>query len=290
MKNKKQHVVETAEKLFVEKGYQATSIQDIIEASQISKGTFYNYFTAKHELVVAVFHDFIKRAEDARDALLDGKDPSDITIFVKQLELFIGKEKKQGFASLFEELVNSPEVEAKKLMTIGKLRMIRWLQKRFIDIFGEDKKPYLLDCAVMFLGFVTQNIHFSYCLTKTNVDKSTIIAYSVNRLVEMVKTLSESKEKLFDASDIEKIFGDFSSEKECFEMKLNRIIQNMKAALEGKDVAAELNWLDFIQEELTKHISSRKFLLENALQVLEESASVSTLEEFEQLKDFIIKG
>ncbi|MDF2556330.1 MAG: TetR family transcriptional regulator [Bacillales bacterium] len=288
MKNKKQHVVETAERLFKEKGYQATSIQDIIEASQISKGTFYNYFTAKNELVIEVFHDFIRKAELDRDALLDGKDPSDITIFIKQVESFIGTGRKQGFMTLFEELINSPEVEAKKLMTIGKLRMIRWLQHRFTDIFGEDKKPYLLDCAIMFLGLLTQNIHFSFWTKKTTIDKSMIVAYSVNRLIEMVQALSKSGEQLFEASDIEKIFDNFSNEKECLEMKMNRIIQNIKKELEGKEVKEAIDWLDFILEEMTKQKSPRKFLVENAVQVLEGNSHVTELEEFKLLKEFIL--
>jgi AcrR family transcriptional regulator len=287
MKNKKQHVVETAERLFIERGYQETSIQDIIESSGISKGTFYNYFTSKSELIVDVFHDFYTKTENSRDEWLVGKDPSDIQIFIKQIELQVGLGKKQGFFTLFEELLNSPDVEAKQLISAGKLRMIRWLQRRFIDIFGEDKKPYLLDCAIMFLGILSQNIHFCKWTKNKNVDKSKIITYSVNRLVEIVKNLSETGEQLYHPIEIEKVFGEFSTEKECFELKLEKIIQNLKTELVEKKVSEELVWLDFILDEMTVQKTPRKFLLENAIMVLEANPLILVIEDFKQLKNLI---
>ncbi len=37
MNNRRQNVIDTAHKLFIDKGYQATSIQDILEEGGISK-------------------------------------------------------------------------------------------------------------------------------------------------------------------------------------------------------------------------------------------------------------
>ncbi|MFA9464974.1 MAG: TetR/AcrR family transcriptional regulator [Velocimicrobium sp.] len=39
-----------ARELFVKKGYEQTSIRDILEIVDIAKGTFYYYFTSKEEL------------------------------------------------------------------------------------------------------------------------------------------------------------------------------------------------------------------------------------------------
>ncbi|WP_052137929.1 TetR/AcrR family transcriptional regulator [Heyndrickxia ginsengihumi] len=47
MNDRKQHVMNIARQLFVNNGFQTTSIQEIIEQSGISKGTFYNYFSSK---------------------------------------------------------------------------------------------------------------------------------------------------------------------------------------------------------------------------------------------------
>ena len=44
-------IIRTAEKLFFERGYDETSIQDILDALSISKGGFYHYFESKIALL-----------------------------------------------------------------------------------------------------------------------------------------------------------------------------------------------------------------------------------------------
>ncbi len=47
-------IIDAAEKLFKEKGYAATSVQDILDMLHISKGGFYHYFDTKMELLSEV--------------------------------------------------------------------------------------------------------------------------------------------------------------------------------------------------------------------------------------------
>ncbi|MDY0395878.1 TetR/AcrR family transcriptional regulator [Virgibacillus halophilus] len=54
MNEKKKRVIDVALELFIEKGFAQTSIQDIIQAAEISKGTFYNYFPSKNECLIAI--------------------------------------------------------------------------------------------------------------------------------------------------------------------------------------------------------------------------------------------
>jgi AcrR family transcriptional regulator len=44
-------ILDTAQQLFYQKGYEQTSIQDIINAIGIAKGTFYHYFDSKTQLL-----------------------------------------------------------------------------------------------------------------------------------------------------------------------------------------------------------------------------------------------
>ncbi|MBR6766480.1 MAG: TetR/AcrR family transcriptional regulator [Clostridia bacterium] len=44
---RKTQILDAAEKLFFEKGYEQTSIQDILDALSLSKGGFYHYFDSK---------------------------------------------------------------------------------------------------------------------------------------------------------------------------------------------------------------------------------------------------
>jgi AcrR family transcriptional regulator len=49
--SKKRELVTTAEKLFIEKGYKETTIDDLLDASSLSKGGFYHYFSSKEEVL-----------------------------------------------------------------------------------------------------------------------------------------------------------------------------------------------------------------------------------------------
>ena len=51
---KRTHILDTAERLFLEKGDDRTSVQDILDGLGLSKGGFYHYFDAKESVLQAV--------------------------------------------------------------------------------------------------------------------------------------------------------------------------------------------------------------------------------------------
>ncbi|WP_231090475.1 TetR/AcrR family transcriptional regulator [Streptococcus gordonii] len=62
MANKKEFILDTAEKMFVEQGFDQTSIAQILDATQIAKGTLYYYFTSKEEIMDAIIERWIERS------------------------------------------------------------------------------------------------------------------------------------------------------------------------------------------------------------------------------------
>ena len=54
-KKTKENILNAALKLFAEKGYHGTSINDIAKAANISKGLAYNYFESKKQIIEAIF-------------------------------------------------------------------------------------------------------------------------------------------------------------------------------------------------------------------------------------------
>lgn len=55
---KRQHIIESAAKIFAEKGYAQTVMADIAAKAGIGKGTIYEYFNSKTDLFFAVFEWF----------------------------------------------------------------------------------------------------------------------------------------------------------------------------------------------------------------------------------------
>ncbi|MGM0878753.1 MAG: TetR/AcrR family transcriptional regulator [Bacillota bacterium] len=58
--SKQQEIITISRKVIYSKGYQATSISDILDAASIGKGQFYHYFSSKHDLGLAVVEDLVK--------------------------------------------------------------------------------------------------------------------------------------------------------------------------------------------------------------------------------------
>ena len=69
---RKNEILDAAERLFTVKGYGKTTILDILEQVGIAKGTFYYYFKSKEEVMDAIIERFIEQdVQKARQIALD---------------------------------------------------------------------------------------------------------------------------------------------------------------------------------------------------------------------------
>ena len=67
MNKTKRKIFETSMKLFAEKGYDATSIEDITETVGVAKGTLYYHFTSKEEIFDFLVEEGIKLLQNSID-------------------------------------------------------------------------------------------------------------------------------------------------------------------------------------------------------------------------------
>ena len=63
-RNTKGRIIVAAWKLFYEQGYDDTTIEEIIEESGTSKGSFYHYFAGKDELLTSLSYMFDEKYEE----------------------------------------------------------------------------------------------------------------------------------------------------------------------------------------------------------------------------------
>ena len=57
-------LIDCAQRLFLEKGYERTTVGDVIAATALSKGAFYHHFRAKEDLLEAIAERFARQAVD----------------------------------------------------------------------------------------------------------------------------------------------------------------------------------------------------------------------------------
>ena len=80
-----QLILDTATRLFLQKGYDETTLQDIIDATGLSKGAIYHHFASKEAILIAV----VDRMGDFNSAVLaEIRDRKGLTGAEKLRELF----------------------------------------------------------------------------------------------------------------------------------------------------------------------------------------------------------
>lgn len=87
---KKKFILETARKVFMEKGYKNVTMKDIVEACEISRGGLYLYFSSTAEIFMEVLKLETEEADDVfSDSITEDATATDI------LTLFLKEQKKE---------------------------------------------------------------------------------------------------------------------------------------------------------------------------------------------------
>ncbi|WP_404452943.1 TetR/AcrR family transcriptional regulator [Virgibacillus necropolis] len=82
--------------LFEKKGFSQTSIQDIVNELDVTKGTFYYYFTSKEQLLMDIHHDYITNLLERQQAIVDDGDLTQKEKLMKIIHLLINDITDKG--------------------------------------------------------------------------------------------------------------------------------------------------------------------------------------------------
>lgn len=64
----RQHIIETANRLFYHRGYNQASFSDIADAADVPRGNFYYYFKTKDDILLAVIDYRLEKSREAMQA------------------------------------------------------------------------------------------------------------------------------------------------------------------------------------------------------------------------------
>ena len=84
-KLRKKTILEAAEKLFVQKGYEATGMDEICTLSSLSRRTVYSYFDSKQEILHAIMSEHLSSLEKEFETIIKSND--DFMVCWKQIFL-----------------------------------------------------------------------------------------------------------------------------------------------------------------------------------------------------------
>jgi AcrR family transcriptional regulator len=112
---RKQELIDAAERLFLEKGYERTSISDIVNEVKVAQGTFYYHFKSKADVLEGIVERIIMELEQELWALARREDldaPSVLNEMINSILRFHkGKEELVDCAHRRENAILHQELE-----------------------------------------------------------------------------------------------------------------------------------------------------------------------------------
>jgi AcrR family transcriptional regulator len=111
--DRRERILENASELFAAKGYHGTTIDEIVQATGIAKGTFYIYFDSKEELLVEVIKKLIDKTLERIDREMEEKKEIDAVALIEvkgqaMLELYL--KNSELLYMLLGEAVGNPRL------------------------------------------------------------------------------------------------------------------------------------------------------------------------------------
>ncbi|MEW5821112.1 MAG: TetR/AcrR family transcriptional regulator [Cyanobacteriota bacterium] len=150
MSNKKQDkshlLMDSALKIFVEKGFQKTKIKDITDNASLAAGTFYLYFKNKDELIDAIFQRYISQIfKDFEILIASNNNAKDKIITFIEIN-FDYAYKHLTFFQFYIEYVHTRNIFHPKSHMDIKKQLIHYTEKIIIqgqkeNIFRKDLNP-----------------------------------------------------------------------------------------------------------------------------------------------------
>ncbi len=87
---RREELLDCAQALFLARGYEATTINEVIAKAGVSKGAFYHYFTSKEAMLEALAERFARRSLDQLGDILEDRSPDALS----RLNAFLARSRQ----------------------------------------------------------------------------------------------------------------------------------------------------------------------------------------------------
>ncbi|EAC5728947.1 TetR family transcriptional regulator [Listeria monocytogenes] len=288
MKEKKQRIIKSAKEVFQKQGYLKTSVQDMVDAAGISKGTFYNYFTSKEELAIVIFKQKYSVLHQRLEYTMaqDGAKKDNFTECLKIIIHFY-TENGEILNITFSQTMIDDDFNA--FLQNVRLKNMEWVKYQLLEVYGEETKPYINDITMLLSGMAAMYVFAS---GSKNVNTGLIeraIPYVVRRLDALVKDILESGEIVFTEADTENLVPDQTMIRKKRLAKLRESLEELNVGIENADIADSDKWqykesMNALVGEINNNEAPRDFMVQGTLLYLKQHVPASLTKEVNKLE------
>ena len=170
---KKKYILETARKVFMEKGYKNVTRKDIVEACDISRGGLYLYFSSTAEIFMEVLKMETEETDDVfSDSITEDATATDIlTLFLKEQKKELLRKKNNLTIATYEYYFGE-NVPKKDNILKKQFDSAAKIIEKLIEAGVENGEFYCEDCrgAARNIMFVLEGLKISARTIGVNSD------------------------------------------------------------------------------------------------------------------------
>ncbi|QPA30189.1 TetR/AcrR family transcriptional regulator [Thermaerobacillus caldiproteolyticus] len=279
--SRREEIIQAATKLFAQKGYYATSMQEIAEQSGMAKGSIYNYFKSKEEIAVCIFRYhyeklFRKMAEVNEDETLSPREKFEKQLSIQIEEFYRHKELVQMHMGEQAVKVND---EVHHLVFLIRAKTLNWYRQAIQDIYGERVKNFALDCATILNGMLKEYM-FYMAIDQKELQVTKVAPFLLRRLDAIVESMTERESPLLTIEIMQDYLGVEKTNEQTKRQRIIDCIDEILETLEERDRNESdiIRSLEMLKQEFSQKEEARKFIVEALLLYL-ESLQVPLLRE-----------
>ena len=189
--NTKSRIVEAAWELFYERGYDDTTVEDIVRRSETSKGSFYHYFESKDALLGSLAYLFDAKYEELEGQIGDGEDAFEVLLLLNR-ELFDMIEKRIEIA-LLSRLIASQLMGKGERSLLDRDRLYYKLLRRIV-LRGQERGELVGDRSagdiVKLYAMIERALLYDWCLSN---GEYSLREYAGGRMPELLAAVRAPK-------------------------------------------------------------------------------------------------
>lgn len=259
--DKKQELMNAAVHLFSLKGFHQTSVQEIANAVDISKGAFYKHYDSKESLLMNILQRYQAETLYGLEQLEIPEELPPEEAFANklafELESILGD--RDFFIMVFKDMPTDGNEQLTSLMQEMRSSSSKFHKKMLLEAFGTRIEPFLEDLTTVVEGILKE-----YMITiilenrQLSIDKlSRFIASSMEaitlQLDNMEAVFTETSNN--DAISLDGLFADMETKIKLYSKNTAQLLASL-ALLRQEMQQAEPR--DFLIDALTQYLMQEK--------------------------------
>lgn len=287
--------IELAMKLFAEKGYYSTSIQDIVDAWGISKGAFYHHFSSKEDLMLAIIqHHFEKMMESI--TAISQNSGSEKERFIQQIAAHFANmhAHKEFLQMMMTEQMPKISTDIHHYLLKQQARIFSWYCERLIEVYGTEVEPYVFDVAAMLSGMIRQYMfHFFWRPSKLHAEE--LARFLVRRLDAIVASFSHGEAPILNKDMLKPLIEMEEKERRILQEKISAHISQMQKKILSLSLDQKIQHelhaaLDTLEAELVnKESAPREYVVQGILLYIESQHIPTLIDDLAALAETVRK-